>query len=461
MKKFDIAIIGAGPGGYTLASILAKNGKKVALFEKKHFGGTCVNEGCISTKTLIKSAKVLDTLKMSEKYGITSNNTSFNFGKIQQRRIYNKIKINNSIKNLLENSGVKIFFEEANVINSHTIETQSKKQIKFQKLVLATGSRSRELNLKGFETAKINNVLLDSINALELKEIPGSLIIIGGGPVSLEFAYFYSTFGTKVTILEARKFMNNFDQELQTSVRKYLENKNINVIENVNIIEYKDNKLITEIDNKIKEFQSDRILLAIGRVPNNDSFKLLNLKMNQKGFVEVNKYMQTSESHIYALGDLTGLMMLSSVAYKTADIIANHILENDNFEKLDTKTIPWAVYLNPEFAGIGYSEEELKRKNIEYDSIIIRSSQLPRAYADGANLDLEFLKFLVDKKTGLILGSSMFIDGASLIINQISQAMKKDIKFNDLEKISLTHPTISEAIYYASRNYYFSNKARK
>ncbi|QKT05463.1 dihydrolipoyl dehydrogenase [Mycoplasma sp. OR1901] len=454
MNKFDVAIIGAGPGGYTLAAILANNGKKVALFEKKHFGGTCVNEGCVSSKTLIKSAKLIDAINNSNKYGVLSQELGFDFDKIQQRRIDNKKKLNNGIKNTLESANVNIFFEDATVIDEHTIETKTTK-IEFDKLVLATGASARELNLKGFAEAKEQGKLIDSTGALELTSVPKKLTIIGGGPVSLEFAYLYSTLGSEVTILEARTFMGNFETELQNSVKTYLVNKGIKIYENVKIIEFNGDNLVTEIDNKVVKFNSDKTLLAIGRVPNNDSFKSLNLKLNQRGFVEVNKHMQTSLEHVYALGDLTGLMMLSTVAYKTADIIANHILENGNDEEFDPKSIPWAVYLNPEFAGIGYTEAELKNNGIEYDVLMINAGKLPRAHADGLDMELGFLKFLVDKNSGLILGASMFIEGAHLIINQIAQAIKNKNKFIDLEKVSFTHPTIAEAVYYAARNYSF------
>ncbi|SYV97678.1 thioredoxin reductase, partial [Mycoplasmopsis edwardii] len=325
MNKFDIVILGAGPGGYSLANILSSNGKKVAIIEKKHFGGTCVNEGCISTKTLIKSAKVYETVKNSLEYGVNSNNVSFDLKAIQKRRQDNKDILNGAIKGSLESSGVQIFFGEGTVIDNKTI-TVNGQEIKTDILILATGARSRELNIKGFEEAKANNVLLNSTDALYLNEVPKSLTIIGSGPVALEFAYFYSVLGTKITIVEANKFMGNFDQDLQENVKNYLLDRNIEIIEGAKILELNKNDLIIEVEGSQRTINSEKVLLAAGRVANIESFSALNLELNPNNTVKVNKFMKTSVDDVYALGDVTGIMMLSTFAYKSGDIIAKQIL---------------------------------------------------------------------------------------------------------------------------------------
>ncbi|MBN3535115.1 dihydrolipoyl dehydrogenase [Mycoplasma procyoni] len=457
MKKFDVAIIGAGPGGYSLANILAQNGKSVALFEKKHLGGTCVNEGCISTKTLIKSAKVLDTLKHAEDFGLKTASFHSHFNQIQKRRIENKQLLNGAIEKSLVASGVEIFWGEAEVLDKNTLQFKDQK-INFDKLVLATGSSSRFLELKGFKEASQKGLLINSTDALELQNQPKTLNIIGSGPISLEFAYFYSTLGTKVTILEARKFLQTQDLNIQQSVRAYLEEKGVEIIEDVNLVEFKDNKLVTEINSKTREFEAEKTLLAVGRIPNTDSFKKLGVQLDPRGFVKVDQTMKTNIENVYAIGDVTGLFMLSTVAYKTGDIVAKDILGHKNNELFDAKTTPWSVYLNPEFSGVGETEQQLKSRNAQYKAIVLPAAALPRAHADGLDKKHGFVKFLIDLNTEEILGSFMFLEGSHLIINEIALAMRLKLKFSDLQSASYTHPTVAEAIYYATRGFAFSKK---
>ncbi|QJR44172.1 dihydrolipoyl dehydrogenase [Mycoplasma miroungirhinis] len=456
MNKYDIVIIGAGPGGYTLAAMLAKHSKKVAIVEKKHFGGTCINEGCISTKTLIKSAKVFEELQQANKYGFREQKLSIDFDAIQDRRLKNKQLLNTKIENLLTESGVKIYFDNATVIDEHTIQLQDQK-IQFDKLVIATGAKSRELNIKGFKEAAQKGLLINSTQALNLKQLPKTLNIIGSGPISLEFAYFYATLGTKVKIFEARSFMGNYDKDLQDSIREYLQDHNIELYENVELIEFDNDALVVKIDNKKQILYAEKTLLAVGRVANVESVSTLNLELTKSGAIAVNEKMQTSIKHIYALGDVTGLMQLSSVAYKTADIITEQLLGLES-ETLNTNLVAWSVYINPEFSGVGLNETQLKAKGMEYNVIKFPTSALPRTLADGLNTKNGFVKFLLDKHTNQILGAFMWLEGSHLIINQIAQAMQNKISFDQLEKSVYTHPTIAEVIYYATRNFVFSKK---
>ncbi|WP_369085729.1 dihydrolipoyl dehydrogenase [Metamycoplasma spumans] len=461
MEKYDIVILGAGPGGYTLAAILSNNGKNVALIERKHFGGTCVNEGCISTKTLVKSAKVYESVNKAEEFGISASNITFNLSDIQRRRIENKNILNTAIKNSLEKANVTIIMGEGSIIDKNTIEV-NEKQIKADYIVLATGSKNRELLIEGYNESKEKGIIIDSTKAMSLDKIPTSLLIVGSGPVALEFAYFYSTFGSKVTIIDNSKFMNNFDISLQNNVKDYLLSKNIDVLENIKISKIKDNRVFYENESgEVLFTEAEKILSAVGRIANIESFKNLNLELNRNKTVKVNKNMQTSIDNIYAIGDLTGIMMLSTISYKTADIVAKHLLNIDSNDIVDVKQVPWSVYLNPEFAGVGYTEQELITNNIKYKSLIINPSSLPRAHADNLDKKHGFIKFLISEETNKILGAFLFIEGAHLIINEIALAISNNITFDKLQEYPFTHPTVAEAIYYLSKNYVFSKKIIK
>lgn len=447
MKKFDVVVLGSGPGGYSLANILSLNKLKVALIEKNDLGGTCINKGCIPTKTLIKSAKVYEMLKNAEEYGLLAQNIKFDFKKIQQRRIDNKNFFNNSIKKQLELNNITFFNGYGEVLNDHSIKIGDQ-IIYFDKLVLATGARSKMINLDGLEQSKKNGYLIDSDDALYLENPLESMIIIGDGSIGLEFAYLYSTFGTKITILTNTNFLEKFDIDIQNSVKQYFKEKNIDFIDNINIKKIDNNRVYFGYD---KFLEAKKILLAIGRQPNNESFEQIDIKKDKDGFVIVNEHMKTNFDNIYAIGDVTGLNLLSSVAYKTGDIVARDILKSNESEKLNRNLIPWAIYLNPEIAGIGLSEQQLTKKNIEFEKIIISSKKLPRAYADNFANDNYFIKFLISKKTNEILGCFMMIENANLLINHIALFMEQKLNFDRLQKSIYTHPTLSEAFYYSSR----------
>ncbi|WP_434325381.1 dihydrolipoyl dehydrogenase [Mycoplasma capricolum] len=446
MEKFDVVVLGAGPGGYSLANILSINKLKVALIEKEDLGGTCINKGCIPTKTLIKSAKVFELVKNAKDYGVFTDAIKYDIKKIQQRRLENKTFFNSGIQKQLDLNNVKLFKGLGEVLDQNSIKV-NEQIICFDKLVIATGSRSKIINFQGIEESIKNGYLINSDQALHLESVPKSMVIIGDGPISLEFAYFYNTLGTKVTILTNVDFLSRFDIDIQKSVKQYFDLKNIKVIDKIDIKKIDLDKVYYD-DNFI---QAEKILLAIGRQPNNESFKNLDIKKDKNGFVLVDDLMKTNFDNIYAIGDITGLTLLSSVAYKTGDIVARNILKYNDSEKFNKNLVPWAIYLNPEIAGVGLTEQQLVEQKIEFESFIINSKVLPRAHADGIVADYSFIKFLVDKKTDQILGCFMMIETANILINQIALFMQQKLTFTQLQKSVYTHPTIAEALYYSSR----------
>ncbi|WP_434336487.1 dihydrolipoyl dehydrogenase [Mycoplasma capricolum] len=446
MEKFDVVVLGAGPGGYSLANILSINKLKVALIEKEDLGGTCINKGCIPTKTLIKSAKVFELVKNAKDYGVFTDAIKYDIKKIQQRRLENKTFFNSGIQKQLDLNNVRLFKGLGEVLDQNSIKV-NEQIICFDKLVIATGSRSKIINFQGIEKSIENGYLINSDQALNLESVPKSMVIIGDGPISLEFAYFYNTLGTKVTILTNVDFLSRFDINIQKSVKQYFDLKNIKVIDKIDIKKIDLDKVYYD-DNFI---QAEKILLAIGRQPNNESFKNLDIKKDKNGFVLVDDLMKTNFDNIYAIGDITGLTLLSSVAYKTGDIVARNILKYNDSEKFDKNLVPWAIYLNPEIAGVGLTEQQLVEQKVEFESFIINSKALPRAHADGIVADYSFIKFLVDKKTDQILGCFMMIETANILINQIALFMQQKLTFTQLQKSVYTHPTIAEALYYSSR----------
>ncbi|WP_215742484.1 dihydrolipoyl dehydrogenase [Mesomycoplasma hyorhinis] len=454
IKKFDIAVLGAGPGGYSLALLLVKNNKKVVLFERQDLGGTCVNEGCIPTKTLIKSARVFEEVKKSSQFGVHTHKVHFNFFEIQARRKKNKEKLNNAILNGLTNAGVEVVFGEATILDKNNARV-NEEDYTFDKLVLASGSSSRKINIEGQELVENEGRLLYSTDLLNINKAPKKLVIIGAGPISLEFAYLFSALGSEVSIVESREFLGNFDTKLQSNVKEYLQQRNIKIYENSKVVKFTDANTVLIENEEQMTLGFCRVLIAVGRVANTESFKNLNLELNPNQSVKVDHRNKTSLENVYAIGDVTGSMMLSSIAYKQGDIVAKDILEFENEETLDVSTTPWAIYLNQDVAGVGLSDKQLEREGVDFVSVEIPTSSLPRAHADNLEKQFSFLKMNVEKSTGRILGCFMFLEDASNLINTIALAVKNNLTIFDLQKSTYTHPTLSEAIYYLSRSFVF------
>ncbi|WP_010321284.1 dihydrolipoyl dehydrogenase [Mesomycoplasma ovipneumoniae] len=453
MEKFDIAIIGGGPGGYSLAIILAKNGKNVALFESNSLGGTCVNRGCIPTKTILKSAKIRQLMSNSHKYGFESSHT-FNLEKIFENARNNSKKLQQAIKGALEGAGVSIFNQEAKLLSKNIIKADNN-EIYADKIVLATGSSPRKIKIEDIENANVytsDDLILDYHDFDELT-------IIGGGVIALEFASFYANFDKKITIIESNKqLFGNFDESIKDAVNSIIQRDKINIITNAKVLKYETDGLLIQQGETISKHKTQNILLAVGRIVNNDSFSELNLEKYDNGVLKVNEFFQTSEENIYAIGDLNAIMMLSTSAYKQGDVVAKHILHQKSDEKFVKSNVPFAIYTNPEISFVGKSEKELESAKIEFESAQIFAKNLPRAHA---NLDFEigFVKINYEKNTYKILSATIFLEDSATLINQIALAISKNMTIFDLQNSAFTHPTLAESVYYISRNIAFSKKS--
>lgn len=454
MKKYDILFIGGGPAGYSCAAILGSKGKKVAVIEQKELGGTCVNEGCIPTKTLLKSAKLFNDIKDCQKYGFKISNLDVDYKITQQIRKNNKTKLNNAIAAALAEANVDVYKSEANVLSAHKVKVGDL-VLETDKLILATGSKSRQIQFTGLEKAiSEKKVYLTSTDFLVEENLPNSLLIYGGGPVALEFAYVASSFGTNVTILEhAPRLLNKMDEIAGNEVTKLLESKNIKIITNVQLESYEGNGVFQykKHDGKLIKEKHDKLLLAVGRVANTKAFENLKINKTDNGFVKIDSNMKTSLNDVYAIGDVTGELMLTSTAYKHGDVLIETLL-NKKVENFTTKIVAWALYFAPELAGVGLDENNAISKYGKDNvlAITIPAGKLPRNHAD-SKTELGFFKLIVEKTTGKILGSLIMLENASLIINEIALAISANLTIKDLQAVGHTHPTLSEAIYYASR----------
>lgn len=455
MKKYQIAIIGSGPGGYTAAEIAGKAGLKTLIIEKEEFGGLCLNKGCIPTKTLLKSAKVLDYIHHSKEYGIDGINNQeikINWTKIQDRKKLVIKKLVSGVSEIIKAAKADIIIGEAKVMEDHMLVVNGEK-ISFDYLVIATGTSARLMNLPGFSQGYQSGKVITSDEALSLAAIPKTLTVIGGGVIGVEFAALYAELGTQVTILQGvDRILEVLDHDVSHEITQLLKKKNINILTNVVVKEYAPGKVIYQHNNEEKSIASEYTLVSIGRIPNLDALKAIDLKINDQGSIVVNNQLRTSINHIYAIGDVSSSIMLAHVAYKNAQVAINTILGKDS--KMNFNSIPSCIYTYPEVASVGKTEEELIALKTEYYKLKLPMAHIGKALAD--NEAIGFIKMMVGKEYGEILGAHIIASTASDLIGEIACVIDLEGTIFDLQNSIHPHPSISEAIYEIARKFVFT-----
>jgi len=424
---YDIAIIGGGPAGYTAAEVAGKNGLKTVLFEKNALGGVCLNEGCIPTKTLLYSAKVYNTSKEASKYGILCENVSYDLSKIIARKNKAVRKLAAGIKAKMTDADVEVVNGEAVVQSTDKIEILCDGQIyEAKKLILCIGSETIVPPIPGLK----ENGFWTSREALDNKEIPESLLIIGGGVIGIEFASFFNTLGVKVIVVEMMdEILGEMDKELSGLLRDELTKRGIEFHLNTKVTAVSNYQVEMEKDGAKQTLEVSQILLSAGRKPVTPGSK-------------VNEFMQTENPNIYVCGDATGFSMLAHTAVREAEVAVEHILGNRH--PMSYKAIPGVVYTNPEYAGVGKTEEALQVENVPY---IIK--KLPLTYSGRFVAENELgsgvCKILEDE-TGAILGVHILGNPASELIVIAGIAIEKGMKAEELKAIVFPHPTVGEII---------------
>ena len=446
MTLYDVAIIGGGPAGYTAAERASANGLKTVLFERNALGGVCLNEGCIPTKTLLYSAKTLDNVKNSAKYGVgVEGSPTFDLPKIIARKQKTVRKLVAGIKQKMAAHDVTVIIGEAtiegedgerNIVISCNGET-----ITAAKVLLSTGSETiippiKGLSESGYWTSK---------EALDNKDVPESLAVIGGGVIGVEFASFFNSLGVKVTVIEMLpEILGAMDKELSAMLRAEYTKKGIDFHLNTKVVEIKGGQIIIEKDGEQSTIETSQILLSTGRRPVTANLNLdkLNIELFRNG-VKVNENMQTSHPNIYACGDITGHSLLAHTAVREGEVAINHILGKT--DSMSYKAIPGVVYTNPEIAGVGQTEEELTAKSIKYTA-----HKLPMAYSGRFVAENELgngvCKLIIDEDSKII-GCHMLGNPASELVVIAGIAIEKGFTVEEFQMIVFPHPTVGEIIH--------------
>jgi len=449
MKKYDAVIIGFGKGGKTLAGFLAGKGQNVALVEKsdKMYGGTCINVGCIPSKKLVNSTKVLkdkglSSIEDKEKfYAESIENKNTLIGALRGKN-YEMLA---SKENITVYDGTGSFVSK-NVVN---VENNGENvQIEGEKIFINTGAATIIPNIKGL---KESNYVYTSTSIMELKELPKKLTIIGAGYIGLEFASMYSEFGSEVTVIDmGDRLMPREDEEIAERVKAILEAKGIKFLLKSKIEEISDrnDKGYVKIsgENGESEVESDAILVAIGRKPNTEGLNLeaAGVKTDERGAVVVDETLKTTADNIWAMGDVKGGLQFTYISLDDFRIIRDNVYGNGSRTINDRNVIPYSVFINPPLSRVGMTEKEAVEKGYEVKTGRLEAMAIPKGKIEGVTDGL--LKTVVDAKTDKILGCTLLCNTSHEMINVVATAIKAEQKYIFLKDMIFTHPTMSEAL---------------
>ncbi|MBO5709748.1 MAG: dihydrolipoyl dehydrogenase [Bacteroidales bacterium] len=438
-----LLIIGAGPGGYETALAAAKRGVEVVLVEAGPVGGTCLNEGCIPTKSFCKNAHLLEQLREAEAFGVSDLAYNFDFKAVTARKNAVVEQLRGGVESLLSHKLITLVRGSASFKDPHTVVVGDE-EYTADYIIIATGSVSASLPVPGADLEGI----LTSKEILDIEEIPRRLCVIGGGVIGLEFASIFNSFSSEVTVLEyCKEILPRFDTDLAKRLKQCLGKKGIDINTQSQVLsiskEGEQYKVTFLRKGKEESVVADKVLMAVGRKANVDSLNLseAGVEFGPRGVV-VNEVMQTSQPHIYAVGDINGKMMLAHAAIFQGLVALDHMMGVDN--DIDLSVMPAAVFTSPEAASVGKTEEECKEAGIKVKCLKSFFRANGKAVTMGETEG--FCKLIVEEETGLLLGCHLFGPHSSDIVQEVCALISRKSTLKQLQDIIHTHPTLTEVI---------------
>lgn len=440
--KYQVIIIGGGPAGYTAAEAAGKAGLSVLLIEKKNLGGVCLNEGCIPTKTLLYSAKTVDNARHASKYAVNVSDVSFDLGKIIARKSKVVRKLVLGVKSKLTSNKVDLVTGEAQIVGPGRVRC-GEEMYEGENLILCTGSETFIPPIPGIETVDY----WTHREALDNKELPASLAIVGGGVIGMEFASFFHSLGVEVTVIEMMdEILGGMDKELSALLRADYAKRGIKFLLSTKVVglAQSDEGTVVSYENAkgSGSIVAQRLLMSVGRRPVTKGFGLenLDLEKTERGAIRVNSRMQTSLPGVYVCGDLTGFSLLAHTAVREAEVAVHTILGKE--DEMSYRAIPGVVYTNPEIAGVGETEESATAKGLTY-----RVVKLPMAFSGrfvAENEGVNGVCKLLIGENEQIIGAHVLGNPASEIIVLAGTAIELGLTAAQWKKIVFPHPTVGE-----------------
>ena len=446
-----LIIIGAGPGGYETAVLAAKRGVEVVLVESGNVGGTCLNEGCIPTKSFCRNAEVLDGLREAGSFGITGLEYSFDFSSVVTRKNAVVEQLRGGVEGLLGHKLITLVRGKASFKDPHTVTVipseaeESVKEFTADYIIIATGSVSASLPIPGADHPGI----LTSKEILDIEDVPQRLCVIGGGVIGLEFASVFRSFGSEVTVLEyCKDILPRFDSDLAKRLKQSLGKRGIEINTQAQVtgIVSDGSEYTVSYSRKGKEetVVADKVLMAVGRKANVASLNLsdVGIEFTPRGIAVDEKTMQTNVPHIYAVGDINGKMMLAHAATFQGIVALDHIMGVDN--NIDLSVMPAAVFTSPEAACVGMTEDECKEKGIPVRCLKSFFRANGKAVTMGETDG--FCKVVAASDTGLVLGCHLYGPHASDIVQEACAMISRKVTVEEFAGVIHTHPTLTEVL---------------
>jgi len=447
-KLYNVAVIGAGTAGLVTAAGTAGLGGRVALIERNKMGGDCLNFGCVPSKALISSARLIEQIRESEKWGLDRQEPQFAFEKVFERMRARRAKIApNDSQERFESLGVDVFRGEARFVSPHEVEVDGQK-LRARNFVIATGSRAAIPEIEGMDHVQFftNETIFD-----ELKEKPERMIVLGGGPIGCELGQVFARLSVKVTILQrGSQLLPREDSDVAEVLQRQLEREDVRIEFDAEAksAARQGNRMRLDClhkDGSAFQLNAEALLVAAGRIPNIDKLNLdaAGVRFDKRGVI-VNEYLQTSQPHIYAAGDIAGSFQFTHLADAHARVVVRNILMPLQLlrQKTETAVLPWVTYTDPEIAHVGFGEKEAKHKNIQYDLFVVALEEVDRAVVESE--EIGFAKILAAKGSDKILGATIIGAHAGDLIHEFVLAMKARIGLGTIASTIHAYPTFAE-----------------
>ncbi len=448
---YDLVVIGAGPGGYVAAIRASQLGMKAAIIEKDKPGGVCLNIGCIPSKALIHQAELFRSLKELEAIGVKADINGFDYQKVFKKSRKAADMLSKGVSYLLKKNSVEFIAGTAVLKAPHEVLVDGEKTLSGNSIIIATGSRPREIPGFPFDEEKV----LSSNGALMLEDLPKSIIVLGGGFIGVEFAHIMNSFGVDVHIVELLdRLLPIEDEESAELLTRAFKKRGIKISTSTKASGLQTNKngvvLTVEQNGEKKQFEAEKLLVVVGRQTNIENIGLEEAGIKtERGFIVTGDYYQTDIPSVYAIGDVVQTPQLAHVASKEGEIVVEHLVGRDPVVRVDVHEVPSAVYCEPQVASIGYKEYEAKKEGISYKKAVFPYRGAGKSVA--VERSEGFVKVLYDPETSEILGAHIAGLDATELIHEILLAKTSELLPANIAEMIHAHPTLSEAVMEAMR----------